>query len=76
MKLNLHLVLCFSPFSPQLCEVVTPGLVTRCTVGVFDEWPPKAMLGVAVRELHSSELPRTELGPTVKVQPLCCLFCF
>lgn len=51
---NLRVVLCFVPTSAKLAEVCKkfPGLVTNTTVDMFDEWPPKAMFGVAHKEIH------------------------
>ena len=52
---NLRVVLCFSPVSAKLAEVCRkfPGLVTNATVDMFDEWPPKAMFGVAIKEIQT-----------------------
>ena len=67
---NLHIVLCFSPTSPLLVQLCRryPGLVTHATVNVCDEWPAKALYGVAVKELHShSEMPNSSANPLIKV---------
>lgn len=49
------MVLCFSPVSAKLAEVSQkfPGIVTSTTVDVFDEWPAKAMYGVAIKEMQT-----------------------
>ena len=71
VRRNLHIALCFSPSSlllVQLCRKY-PGLVTHATVNVLDEWPAKALYGVAMKELHShSEVSHSGVSPVVKVR--------
>lgn len=68
MKHNLHIVLCFSPSSQVLSELCRtyPNLVTLATVNVYDEWPAKALYGVALKELHSHSLMMTDVGSMLK----------
>ena len=70
VRRNLHITLCFSPASLLLAQLCLkyPGLVTHATVNVLDEWPAKALYGVAIKELHSnSELSHSGMSPVVKV---------
>lgn len=66
---NLHVVLCFTPLSPELTEVCKrfPGLVTHATVDVFDEWPAKALYSVAVKEMQADEILQSTSGSLLKV---------
>ena len=66
---NLHIVICFTPSSPCLMELCRkyPSFVTHATVDVYDEWPSKALYGVALKEINANEFSRSELKGLSKV---------
>lgn len=45
-----------------------PGLVIHATVDVFDEWPAKALYGVAVKKMQTDKIIHTVSGTLLKVR--------
>ena len=37
------------------------------TVDVFDEWPAKALYGVALKEIHSQQIAHSDVAAILKV---------
>ena len=44
-----------------------PGLVMHATVNVFDEWPGKALYGLAMKKMQEDKLTQTTSGALLKV---------
>lgn len=66
---NLHVVLCFTPLSQELAEVCAkfPGLVMHATVNMYDEWPGRALYGLAIKKMQEDKLIQSASGSLIKV---------
>lgn len=60
-------MLCCSPASQELERLCStyPGLITRSTVNVYDDWPTKALLKVALKQLSCCHLAQEQFVPKV-----------